>query len=48
MTDKRITEFQKRMKANGVDAAMIKTASSFMYFADVMLLPPRPSTHWVD
>jgi Xaa-Pro aminopeptidase len=40
MTEKRIAEFQKRMKANGVDAAMIKTASSFTYFADVMWLRP--------
>ena len=40
LTEKRIAEFQKRMKANGVDAAMIKTASSFTYFADVMWLRP--------
>ena len=40
MTEKRIAEFQRRMKANGIDAAMIKTASSFTYFADVMWLRP--------
>jgi Xaa-Pro aminopeptidase len=40
MTENRIAEFQKRMKAEGVDAAMIKTASSFTYFADVMWLRP--------
>ncbi len=40
MTEKRIAEFQQRMKADGVDAAMIKTASSFTYFADVMWLRP--------
>jgi len=40
MSEKRIAEFQKRMKANGVDAAMIKTASSFTYFADMMWLRP--------
>lgn len=40
MTEKRIAEFQKRMKQEKVDAAMIKTASSFTYFADVMWLRP--------
>jgi Xaa-Pro aminopeptidase len=40
MTEKRIIEFQKRMKEKGVDGAMIKTASSFTFFADVMWLRP--------
>lgn len=40
MTEKRIAEFQKRMKEKGVDASMIKTASSFTYFADVFWLRP--------
>jgi len=40
MTDKRIAEFQARMRAKGIDASMIKTASSFTYFADVMWLRP--------
>jgi len=40
MTDKRIAEFQARMRAQGIDASMIKTASSFTYFADVMWLRP--------
>jgi Xaa-Pro aminopeptidase len=40
MTRKRIADFQARMKAKGIDAAMIKTASSFTYFADVMWLRP--------
>lgn len=40
MTAKRIAEFQARMMAKKVDAAMIKTASSFAYFSDVLWLRP--------
>jgi len=40
VTAKRIAEFQARMKAKKIDAAMIKTASSFAYFTDVMWLRP--------
>lgn len=40
MTAKRIAEFQARMREKKIDAAMIKTASSFAYFTDVMWLRP--------
>ena len=36
----RIERFQKLLKAEGVDAAMIKTESSFTYFAGVKWLRP--------
>jgi len=40
MTLERIRHFQDLMRSNGIDASMIRTLSSFTYFADVKWLRP--------
>jgi len=40
MTFERIRRFQELMRSNGIDASLIRTLSSFTYFAGVKWLRP--------